>query len=207
MTSDDLSHVLEEVVDISARWYQLGLQLGVKPGTLDRIRAQFSDPRDQLLEMLKTWLESDVNCSWKTLVEALRSRSVETRQLAEVLETKYCTVEETEVGNSTSGSDHQPETSPMSELVVPTMIPQSREADTQGSKWSSDIDMFEVTELHEHNNVCISNTGILVDQRPISPLPSHYVLHIPPSATLLNHNRLAIVVLKQREFCSQLMIM
>ena len=114
MTSDDLSHVLEEVVDISARWYQLGLQLGVKPGTLDRIRAQFSDPRDQLLEMLKTWLESDVNCSWKTLVEALRSRSVETRQLAEVLETKYCTVEETEVGNSTSGSDSQPETFPMS---------------------------------------------------------------------------------------------
>ena len=143
MTSDDLSHVLEEVVDISARWYQLGLQLGVKPGTLDRIRAQFSDPRDQLLEMLKTWLESDVNCSWKTLVEALRSRSVETRQLAEVLETKYCTVEETEVGNSTSGSDHQPETSPMSELVVPTMIPQSREADTQGSKWSSDIDILK----------------------------------------------------------------
>ena len=61
---------------MSAQWYQLGLQLKVKTGTLDRIRAQFSDPRDQLLEMLKTWLTTSDNTSWKTLTEALRSRSV-----------------------------------------------------------------------------------------------------------------------------------
>ena len=79
---------------MSAQWYQLGLQLKVKTGTLDRIRAQFTDPRDQLMVMLKTWLNSGDNPSWNILTKALRSRSVEAGQLAGVLETK-CLVERT----------------------------------------------------------------------------------------------------------------
>ena len=75
---------------MSAQWYHLGLQLKVRTGTLDKIRTQFTDPRDQLLEMLKTWLTTSDNTSWKTLTHALRSRSVEATQLASVLETKYC---------------------------------------------------------------------------------------------------------------------
>ena len=90
---DDLGQVMEEVLDVSAQWYHLGLQLKLKTGTLDRIRTQFSDPRDQLLEMLKTWLTTSDNTSWKTLTDALRSRSVGASQLAGVLETKYCLVE------------------------------------------------------------------------------------------------------------------
>ena len=132
MTSDDLSHVLEEVVDISARWYQLGLQLGVKPGTLDRIRAQFSDPRDQLQEMLKTWLETCASPSWKILVDALRD--VGASQLAETLETKYCLVDRTE-DSDTATSDRWPETDvippPGSQPVV---TPQCRVADIQEGK-------------------------------------------------------------------------
>ena len=101
LTVDDLGHVLEEVIDVSAQWYQLGLQLKVRAGTLDRIRAQFTDPRDQLLEMLKTWLSSGDNPSWNILTEALRSQSVAKSALAGVLETKYCLVERTK-GNFTS---------------------------------------------------------------------------------------------------------
>ena len=56
LITDDLGCVLEEVIDVSAQWYHLGLQLKVKTGTLDSISIQFSRPRDQLLEMLKTWL-------------------------------------------------------------------------------------------------------------------------------------------------------
>ena len=72
MTPDDLSCVLEEVCDTSALWYPLGLQLSVTTGTLDRIRAHFSDPRDQLQEMLKTWLKACASPSWKALTDALR---------------------------------------------------------------------------------------------------------------------------------------
>ena len=61
LTLDDLGCVLEEVVDVSAQWYQLGLQLEVKIGRLESVQAQFSDPERQLLEMLKTWLTTTDN--------------------------------------------------------------------------------------------------------------------------------------------------
>ena len=88
--SDDLSCVLEELMDISVQWYNLGLQLKVRTGQLDIIREQFSAPSHKLREMLKTWLAISDNTSWKTLTSALRSRSVGASQLAGTLETKYC---------------------------------------------------------------------------------------------------------------------
>jgi len=133
LTLDDLGQVMEEVLDVSAQWYHLGLQLKVKPWTLDNIQAQFPDPKRQLLEMLKVWLTTSDNTSWKTLTDALRSRSVGASQLAGVLETKYCLVEGTEVDRSTFTSDSHPEHNvPPStglEQVLPT--PQSVVADTQ----------------------------------------------------------------------------
>ena len=94
--------MLEEVLDVSTQWYPLGLQLQVRASMLDSIQAQFPDPKRQLLEMLKTWLTTSDNTSWKTLTDALRSRSVGATHLASVLETKYCLVEET-------NSDSQPD--------------------------------------------------------------------------------------------------
>ena len=92
---------------VREQWYRLGLQLKVRPETLETIREQFSDrvlwlhdSRDQLLEMLKIWLTSSDNPSWKTLTDALRSRTVEHYWLAAVLEAKYCQVVETEVHES-----------------------------------------------------------------------------------------------------------
>ena len=81
------------------RWYRLGLQLKVNVGALDTIREQSHDPRDQLLEMLKTWLTNSDNASWKTITDALRSRSVGQHGFADDLEAKY-KVEETEVHES-----------------------------------------------------------------------------------------------------------
>ena len=100
---------------VCPKWYHLGLQLGVRISTLDSIRTQFPDPKDQLLEMLKTWLTSSDNTSWKTLTDALGSRSVGVSHLASVLETKYCLVEETE--------DSQPvtPTTPVSQEMVQTL--------------------------------------------------------------------------------------
>ena len=121
---DDLGRVLEEVLDVSAHWYPLGLQLKVRISTLDGIRIQFQNPRDQLLEMLKSWLTTSDNTSWRALTDALRSRSVGASQLASVLETKYCLVKGTEVDSGTSTYDSQPETHitslppPVSEQIV-----------------------------------------------------------------------------------------
>ena len=115
---------------MSAQWYHLGLQLKVRTGTLDRIRTQFHDPRDQLLEMLKVWLTTSDNTSWKTLKDALKSRSVGASQMAGVLETKYCLVEGTEVAST---SDVDVISPPPPELKQ--MVPQPRVTDAQASEF------------------------------------------------------------------------
>ena len=117
---------------MSAQWYHLGLQLKVRIGTLDSIRTQFQNPKDQLLEMLKTWLTSSDNTSWKTLTDALRSQSVGASQLAGVLETKYCLVERTLVMDI-SPSDGHPNRAILPSPVspVPTVI--SQRSDIQES--------------------------------------------------------------------------
>ena len=119
---------MEEVLDVSTQWYHLGVQLKVRTGTLDRIRTQFHDPRDQLLEMLKTWLTTSDNTSWKTLTDALRSRSVGASQLASVLKMKCCVLEETEVNSGTSNDVSSPP--PESKQ----MVPQPGVTDAQASK-------------------------------------------------------------------------
>ena len=124
---DDIGHVLEEVLDVSAQWYHLGLQLKIRIGTLDSVRTQFQNPKDQLLEMLKTWLTTSDNTTWKVLTDALRSRSVGACQLADYLERKYSLVGRTELDIGASASDDHQDTdvppSPVSE-VIPTAISQ-----------------------------------------------------------------------------------
>ena len=75
------------------RWYNLGLQLNLRPETLEAIRAHFKDSRDQLREMLKVWLTTSDNTSWKTLTDALKSPAMGESRLAGGLETKYCQTE------------------------------------------------------------------------------------------------------------------
>ena len=91
---DDFHLLLEELLDVRTKWYHLGLQLKVRVRTLDRIRAEFRNPRDQLMEMLKTLLTTSDNTSWKTLTDALSSRSVGANLLADILEAKYCLVKD-----------------------------------------------------------------------------------------------------------------
>ena len=76
------------------RWYNLGLQLNLRPETLDTIRAHFKDPRDQLREMLKIWLTTSDNPSWKAITDALKSPTMGESRLAGSLETKYCRTED-----------------------------------------------------------------------------------------------------------------
>ena len=131
---DDLGCVLEEVLDMSAEWYDLGLQLNVRVGKLNSIRTEFNTTKHQLREMLNAWLTSSDNPSWKTLINALKSRSVGASQLAGDLKTKYCPVKRTEVDRGASTSDW-PETSvfppsPESQPILPMILQQ---IDTQES--------------------------------------------------------------------------
>ena len=120
---------------MSPHWYTLGLLLQVRISMLDNIQAQFSDPKRQLLEMLKVWLTTSDNTNWKSLIDALASRSVGASQLASVLERKHCVMKESEeddgtstiistiIEYGTSTSDSQPETNLTALLVSEQMVP------------------------------------------------------------------------------------
>ena len=119
LTSDDLGCVLEGVLDAAAQWYNLGLKLKVRTTTLDSIQEDFTATQHRLREMLKAWLNTGDNPSWKTLIDALRSPLVGASQLAAALETKYCPVERTDL--DVGG---HPETVFPSSPVLPTVMSQ-----------------------------------------------------------------------------------
>ena len=71
------------LIEISHKWYSVGLQLKVKPSVLKRIRSQYSNPVEQLCEMLSELLSGiDPYPNWEALARALESRSVSEGRLA-----------------------------------------------------------------------------------------------------------------------------
>ena len=64
----------------------------------------YSDPSDLMREMLKHWLQTAINPrpTWRAVVTALRSRSVDEQSVAEQLESKYCTSAQPVVHESNS---------------------------------------------------------------------------------------------------------
>ena len=71
------------LVEISHKWYDVGLQLKVKTSALRKIRSQYSDPAECLREMLSDWLIGIAPYpTWEALAQALESRTVKEGRLA-----------------------------------------------------------------------------------------------------------------------------
>ena len=110
-------NVMEELADVRAKWYNIGLGLGLSVGTLDGIKADHSNTSDCLREALKTWLKNLPPPTWSKVLEALRTQTVAEASLAAHLEHKYCSALD----------PAQPSTSqhPTSETVQTATIPQN----------------------------------------------------------------------------------
>ena len=71
------------LVEISHKWYDIGLQIKVKPNVLNRIQSQYSDPAVCLRMTLSDWLVGiNPYPTWEALAKALESRSVKEDRLA-----------------------------------------------------------------------------------------------------------------------------
>ena len=82
--------VQEELYAARNHWYNLGLKLGLKSDVLDTIKIQCSeDPSNCFRDTLKDYLKT-ITPSWRALVEALKSPTVNQPQLAEKVEKNYC---------------------------------------------------------------------------------------------------------------------
>eukprot|EP00731_Ephydatia_muelleri_P004320 Em0002g496a len=77
LDEDDLVDVLKEVNDVAAHWKGLGLELGLRPSTLETIGT--TQPQYYLMNTLTAWLRQNDNVkkyglpSWTTLCKAVES--------------------------------------------------------------------------------------------------------------------------------------
>ena len=77
LDEDDLVDVLKEVNDVAANWKGLGLELGLRPSTLETIGT--TQPQYYLMNTLTAWLRQNDNVkkyglpSWTTLCKAVES--------------------------------------------------------------------------------------------------------------------------------------
>ena len=87
---DDLGDVQEAVFAARTKWYNIGLRLRVPVATLDSIKGEYSDNRDQLRETLKAWLQTSEGGTWTVLVRALETQIVGEPKLAVTLREEHC---------------------------------------------------------------------------------------------------------------------
>ena len=82
MESLTLTNVLEKVWKARAKWYNIGLQLGIEACDLDAIQKDnYYKSEDCLREMIKQWLNRTKG-SWRKLIDALNHETVGFHDLA-----------------------------------------------------------------------------------------------------------------------------
>ena len=82
--------MLSELVDVTPKWYYIGLQLGLKATDLDPIQSQNSDSLNRTCKMVQQWLTTNPHPTWNDLVDALSSRLVREEYQANRLRLKHC---------------------------------------------------------------------------------------------------------------------
>ena len=84
LSINDLCMVQRYAWEARSKWYNMGLELGIDPGTLDTISKDHVKSDDQFRVMLTTWLKKvEPKPSWEALAEALRSPTIGCEFLAE----------------------------------------------------------------------------------------------------------------------------
>ena len=106
--SANLPKVLTLLVEANIKWFDLGLQLGVKENALKAVEQDHTkDGVDVCLrEMLSLWLKMiNPQPSWEGLVAALEKPSVRLLELARKIREEFCVCEEADQDSATPSSD------------------------------------------------------------------------------------------------------
>jgi len=85
-----LCRVNSEVTAVTD-WHSLGIALKLSPSTLEQIGANYKDPARCMTEVLVTWLrQHQTPHSWKSLVSALMSPTVNRTDVAQKIAAVHC---------------------------------------------------------------------------------------------------------------------
>ena len=94
---------MNELITVAHKWFNIGIQLGIDYYTLKGFEQQHKDDLSRCLsEMLHCWLKGNgKSCvKWETIVEALRSPSINETGLAEKI------FEDNQLQSAASGSSN-----------------------------------------------------------------------------------------------------
>ena len=87
-----IEDIANELYEVNTQWNDIGIQLKVPKATRKRLQQVHKDnPQQALTEMMEEWLDTDdPEPSWPAIVNALRSRSVNAKTLANNMERRWC---------------------------------------------------------------------------------------------------------------------
>ena len=95
LTTDDRKTVFEEFFDVKEKWMTIGLLLGLNYSDLRDIESQYTNNNRCLNDMVILWLKRrPLLPTWQSLINALRSRTIQEEALADDIEMKYIRSEE-----------------------------------------------------------------------------------------------------------------
>lgn len=82
---------MNELIPITTKWYDIGIQLDLTPEELDMINLEHKDSLQAKLRSLLIWWLNRVTPqpSWQALIAALRTSAVNEQGLANKLEQQY----------------------------------------------------------------------------------------------------------------------
>ena len=92
-TVPSLRDLMNKLHSVRASWYNIGLELRIPQTTLDYFKKNCFDQQEMMKRMLAEYCTTPAlhPLTWKAVISALRSPSVDERKLAAKLESKYCT--------------------------------------------------------------------------------------------------------------------
>ncbi len=85
---DDLQNVFSSLIKADKDWFELGLALGIKVGTLEGIKSKENYDKARLREMLTHWLRSSPSRTWSDICNGLRSGTVQQDVLADTIDSE-----------------------------------------------------------------------------------------------------------------------
>ena len=84
-----LVNLLDALQEVTAKWYEVGLRLGIPPRTLDIIKANSPHEVEHCMrEMLKWWIGKYPEWRWDAITQALRA--VDRNDVANKVAKMYC---------------------------------------------------------------------------------------------------------------------
>ena len=86
----DLRNVTNKLFSVMAKWYHIGVQLGVNDTKLEEIEYNYQTIDRRFIEVIKLWLRGNTPAavSWEALVKVLESPLVDEKALAMKLREK-----------------------------------------------------------------------------------------------------------------------